>query len=86
MKTVQEVFNTLDDDQKNLLYFMIEEVSREKDIQIFVLKNTNLALTDALNEYKKKESIEKDVINDVLDIMEKKLDEYLDEYGAKKEE
>lgn len=32
------------------------------------------------------EDIDEIVINDVLDIMEKKLDEYLEEYGAKKEE
>lgn len=54
-KTVQEVFDTLNEDQKNLLYFMVEEVTREKDIQIWVLKNTNALLNEKLKEYEKGE-------------------------------
>ena len=55
MKTVQEVFDTLDDDQKKLLYFMIGEATREKNRQIKALKKTNTELNEKLKEYEKGE-------------------------------
>lgn len=55
MKTVQEVFDTLDDDQKKLLYFMVGEATREKNRQIKALKKTNAELNDKINEYGAKE-------------------------------
>lgn len=43
-------------------------------------------MVESAYEILKESIIKKNVMNDVVDIMEKKLDEYLDEYGAKKED